>query len=166
MDTINYCVTFKCGYYKLTISDMSMKTFFQRALDPAQLKKSLTCCFLSYIQDRVVYSRHGLWSNSQKTNRKAERAFLEECRSGNTRINQHRQEVYQKSKFELFNFPVSNCSVYPSFLPCYMLSFPVNETVGIALMTVGHIVFITPFQIGLLKPERVYFSQLIFFLLS
>lgn len=82
------------------------------------------CCFLSYVQDRVVYSRHGIRSNSQKTNCKAERAFLEECRSGNTRINQHCQEVYQKSKFELCNFATSNYLVYPSFLPCYIPLFP------------------------------------------
>lgn len=44
-------------------------------------------------------------------NRKAERAFLEECRPGNTRINQHRQEVYQKSKCGLFNFPAVNPSL-------------------------------------------------------
>lgn len=45
-------------------------------------------------QDRVVYSRHGNPINSQTMSCKAERAFLEECRYGNIKINQHCQEVY------------------------------------------------------------------------
>ena len=62
---------------------------------------------LSYVQDRAVYPRHGLRSNSQKANCEAERAFLEECGSGDARVNQHCQEVYQKGKLESLNFPTS-----------------------------------------------------------
>lgn len=102
----------------LSLSSMPIKTLLKEYWLSFNLKY-LTCYFLSYFQDRVVYSRHGIWSNCQKTNCKAEGAFLEECRSGNTRINQHCQEVYQKGKFGLCNFPTS----LPTFLPCYMSLF-------------------------------------------
>lgn len=104
MNRINHYVPFKWGFFMLSLSSMPIKTLLKEYWLSFNLKY-LTCYFLSYIQDRVVYSRYGIWSNSQKTNCKAEGAFLEECRSGNTRINQHCQEVYQKGKFGLCNFP-------------------------------------------------------------